>query len=256
VTAEFVIDAYHRLFQIEKSFRMSKHDLQARPIYHHQRDSIEAHLTIVFAALAVGRWIEHRTGWSIKKFIRTARRYRTIDIQAGAHTIPPPICYPTTSATPSKPSPEPADMRTNLSQVGSRPFVLAALRALRLDPAPAVEGLDLRWTARGTLIVEAGKGSYATANASHYSLQSTSRFRKKSTDVSKLPNLQVAHYVVGSPKCPSPPTIPTRTPTPPAAVFPITSPPGFPQRFTLVATAAKLASNLAVQPSLFSQSTS
>src|SRR4029453_4826288 len=27
VTAEFVIGAYHRLFQIEKSFRMSKHDL-------------------------------------------------------------------------------------------------------------------------------------------------------------------------------------------------------------------------------------
>ena len=37
---------------------MSKHDLQARPVYHHQRDSIEAHLTIVFAALAVSRWIE------------------------------------------------------------------------------------------------------------------------------------------------------------------------------------------------------
>jgi hypothetical protein len=87
VTAEFVIDAYHRLFQIEKSFRMSKHDLAARPIYHHQRDSIEAHLTIVFAALAVSRWIEDRTGWSIKKFVKTARRYRTIQIQAGAHTI-------------------------------------------------------------------------------------------------------------------------------------------------------------------------
>jgi hypothetical protein len=87
VTADFVIDAYHRLFQIEKSFRMSKHDLQARPIYHHQRDSIDAHLTIVFAALAVSRWIEHRTGWSIKKFVRTARRYRTVEIQAGEHTI-------------------------------------------------------------------------------------------------------------------------------------------------------------------------
>ena len=57
-TAEFVIGAYHRLFQIEKSFRMSKHDLQARPIYHRKRDSIEAHLTIVFAALAVSHWIE------------------------------------------------------------------------------------------------------------------------------------------------------------------------------------------------------
>jgi hypothetical protein len=48
-TAAFVINSYHRLFHIEKSFRMSKHDLQARPIYHHKRDSIEAHLTIVFA---------------------------------------------------------------------------------------------------------------------------------------------------------------------------------------------------------------
>jgi hypothetical protein len=87
ITAGFVISAYHRLFEIEKSFRMSKHDLQARPIYHHQRDSIEAHLTVVFAALAVSRWIEARTGWSIRKFVKTARRYRTVEIQAGEHTI-------------------------------------------------------------------------------------------------------------------------------------------------------------------------
>jgi transposase len=82
-----VIDAYHRLFQIEKSFRMSKHDLQARPIYHHKRDSIDAHLTVVFAALAVSRWIEDRTGWSIKKFVRTARRYRTIQIRIDDHIL-------------------------------------------------------------------------------------------------------------------------------------------------------------------------
>lgn len=71
-SAEFVIDAYHQLWRIEKSFRMSKHNLQARPIYHHTRESIEAHLTIVFAALAVSHWIEHQTGWSIKKFVQTA----------------------------------------------------------------------------------------------------------------------------------------------------------------------------------------
>lgn len=86
-SAEFVIDAYHRLFQIEKAFRISKHDLQARPIYHHKRESIDAHLTIVFAALAVSRWIEQTTGWSIKKFVRTTRRYRTIQLQAGEHTL-------------------------------------------------------------------------------------------------------------------------------------------------------------------------
>jgi transposase len=82
-----VIGACHRLFEIERSFRMAKSDLQARPIYHRKRDSIEAHLTIVFAALAVSRWIEQQPGWSIRKFVKTARRYRTIQIQAGLHTI-------------------------------------------------------------------------------------------------------------------------------------------------------------------------
>jgi hypothetical protein len=87
VTAEFVIGSYHQLFEIERSFRMSKSDLQARPIYHRKRDSIEAHLTIVFAALAVSRWIERQTGWSIRKFVKTARRYKTIKIQVGPHVI-------------------------------------------------------------------------------------------------------------------------------------------------------------------------
>jgi transposase len=93
-SAEFVIDAYHRLWRIEKAFRMSKHDLRARPIYHHKRESIEAHLSVVLAAVAVSQRIEQRTGWSIKRFVRTARRYRTVTIRAGERTItaaePPP----------------------------------------------------------------------------------------------------------------------------------------------------------------------
>jgi hypothetical protein len=109
ITANFVLDA-HRLFRIEQSFRMSKHDLQARPIYHHPRDSIEAHLTIVFAALATSRWIEQTTGWSIRKFIQTARRYRTIQIQAGAHTI--------TAADPL-----PADLHQALDRIHTDPGV-------------------------------------------------------------------------------------------------------------------------------------
>ena len=52
------------------TIRMSKHDL-ARPIYHHNRESIDAHLTIVLAALAMSRLIEDRTGWSIRKVVRT-----------------------------------------------------------------------------------------------------------------------------------------------------------------------------------------
>jgi hypothetical protein len=74
---------------------------QARPIYHQMRDSIEAHLTIVFAALAVSRWIEDRSDWSIKKNVRTVRRYRTVEIQAGDHVI---IAADPCPATFTKPS--------------------------------------------------------------------------------------------------------------------------------------------------------
>ena len=41
----------------------------------------------MFAALAVSHWVEAQTGWSIKKFVRTARRYRTVTIQAGRQTV-------------------------------------------------------------------------------------------------------------------------------------------------------------------------
>ena len=86
-TPEFVMGAYHQLWQIEKSFRMSKSDLRARPIYHHKRDSIEAHLTIVMAALAVSRWLECETRWSIKKIVQTLRPYRSIAVQTGSHIL-------------------------------------------------------------------------------------------------------------------------------------------------------------------------
>jgi len=105
-SAEFVIDAYHQLWRIEKAFRMSKHDLQARPIYHHTRESIEAHLSIVFAAMAVSHYIETQTDWSIKRFVRTARRYRTVQIKAGRQTL--------TAADPL-----PDDLRDALGKIGA-----------------------------------------------------------------------------------------------------------------------------------------
>jgi len=42
-----VIAAYHDLWQAEASFRMTKSDLRARPVFHHEREAIEAHLTVV-----------------------------------------------------------------------------------------------------------------------------------------------------------------------------------------------------------------
>jgi len=72
-----VIVSYYQLCHVEQSFRMSKSDLKARPIFHQKRDSIEAHLTVVFAALAIGKMIENRTGMSIKRFVTTLRPIRS-----------------------------------------------------------------------------------------------------------------------------------------------------------------------------------
>jgi len=82
-----VIAAYHDLWQVERSFRMAKTDLRARPVFHHERDSIEAHLTIVFAALAISRHLQDATGASIKRVIRTLRPLRSVTVQIGAHQI-------------------------------------------------------------------------------------------------------------------------------------------------------------------------
>ena len=84
---KFVIGAYHQLWHIEHAFRMSKHDLKARPIYHHKRESINAHLAIVTAALAVSTWLEHQTGQTIKHLVKTLRRYRIDTIRIGNHTF-------------------------------------------------------------------------------------------------------------------------------------------------------------------------
>ena len=81
-----VIASYHDLWHVEQSFRMSKTDLRARPMFAHTRDSIEAHLTIVFAALAVARTMQQRTGMSLRKLLRELRPLRSAKIELGGTT--------------------------------------------------------------------------------------------------------------------------------------------------------------------------
>lgn len=87
MSAQHVVDSYHDLWHVEQSFRMSKHDLRARPIFHHQGEAIQAHLTIVFAALAVARWLQTATGLSIKRLVRLLRPLREVTIQIAGQTI-------------------------------------------------------------------------------------------------------------------------------------------------------------------------
>jgi transposase len=85
-----VIASYHELWHVEASFRMSKSDLRARPIFHRTRDAIEAHLTIVFTALAISRVVQNRTGLSLRRVLRTLGPLRsaTVEINGVITTIP------------------------------------------------------------------------------------------------------------------------------------------------------------------------
>ncbi len=96
--ASEVISSYHDLWNVEASFRMSKTDLRARPIFHHTREAIEAHLTVVFAALAVGRHMQAATGLSLKKIITTLRPVRAALIQANGQTQKFPAHLPDDAA--------------------------------------------------------------------------------------------------------------------------------------------------------------
>ena len=82
-----VVAAYQDLWRVEESFRMSKHDLQARPIFHRKKDAIDAHLTVVFTALAVARYLQDRTDVSIKRLIKTLRPLRTVTISIAGQPI-------------------------------------------------------------------------------------------------------------------------------------------------------------------------
>lgn len=88
-----VIASYHDLWRVEQSFRMSKSDLAARPMFARTRDAIEAHLTIVFTALALSREVQTRTGLSLRRFLRTLKPLRsaTIDINGVIATYPPAL---------------------------------------------------------------------------------------------------------------------------------------------------------------------
>lgn len=67
LASDAVINYYHALWHVEQAFRMSKSDLQARPIYHRHEATIKSHVLICFMALMMGKYLEIKTGISLKR---------------------------------------------------------------------------------------------------------------------------------------------------------------------------------------------
>jgi transposase len=71
---QMIIKRYHELYNVEQAFRISKNDLQTRPIFHFKEQSIKLHILICFMALVVSKHIELKTGVSIRKFIDESKK--------------------------------------------------------------------------------------------------------------------------------------------------------------------------------------
>jgi len=73
---EEVIEKYNQLWSIEQTFRISKSDLQMRPVYHRLRKRIEAHICISFAACKIYKELERQ----LKKLNSKLSSEKVIDI--------------------------------------------------------------------------------------------------------------------------------------------------------------------------------
>jgi transposase len=58
--AESIIAQYRGLWQVEQSFRITKHNLKIRPVYHYADRRIKAHFAICYLSLALIRTLEYK----------------------------------------------------------------------------------------------------------------------------------------------------------------------------------------------------
>ena len=69
-----IIERYHELYRIEQAFRVSKSDLQTRPVFHFKEEPIKLHILICFMALVISKHIEIKAGISIRKFLDESKK--------------------------------------------------------------------------------------------------------------------------------------------------------------------------------------
>ena len=86
LSVDAVIENYSNLWHIEKAFRMSKSDLEIRPIYHFTKGRIEAHISISFVAYTVYKELErllykYEAPFSVQKARDIIRNMYQIEIE-------------------------------------------------------------------------------------------------------------------------------------------------------------------------------
>lgn len=82
-----IISQYHQLWRVEQAFRMSKHDLRERPVFHYRLSRIKAHLTLCFVSLLVMKETEKQLrtiGYSLEQAIELLGRVGQGTVRVGS----------------------------------------------------------------------------------------------------------------------------------------------------------------------------
>jgi len=102
MNVEEILNQYHGLWQVEDSFRVGKHDLRMRPVFHWTADRIRAHIAVCFIAFSLIRFLQYR----IK--LKTKENFSAERIREELYRIQESILIDTTDKSkyvvPSKPS--------------------------------------------------------------------------------------------------------------------------------------------------------
>ena len=92
LTPSAIVDAYHQLYNVEQSFRISKSKLEIRPIFHFNEERIKAHISICFVALKVYRELDrmlkdNKMNLSVDTVLDIAKTIPTISVKMAEGTL-------------------------------------------------------------------------------------------------------------------------------------------------------------------------
>ena len=81
ITNPEILEQYNNLWNVENAFRITKHDLKVRPVFHWKPRRVKAHLAISFAAYSLVKHLEYRVKLQYKKLSPRVIRETLIRVQ-------------------------------------------------------------------------------------------------------------------------------------------------------------------------------
>jgi transposase len=82
LSLEEIFSQYRNLWHVEAAFRVSKHDLKVRPVFHWNPARVKAHLGIAFMSYALVAMLEYRIRLQYKKMSAEEIRHNLVKVQA------------------------------------------------------------------------------------------------------------------------------------------------------------------------------